>query len=76
MANELRMLGRVIAEGAKSIGTRALAHGVKSIVKDGSRMAGKAKREFNRLVDVLEEMTVVDPEDGSEKDEDWQRRRD
>ena len=75
MANELRMLGRVIAEGAKSIGTRALAHGVKSIVKDGSRMAGKAKREFNRLVDVLEEMTVVDPDDPKD-DEDWQRKRD
>jgi hypothetical protein len=73
MSNELRMLGRVIAEGAKSIGTRALAHGVKSIVKDGSRMAGKAKREFNRLVDVLEEMTVVDPDDPKD-DEDWQRR--
>jgi len=75
MANELRMLGRVIAEGAKSIGTRALAHGVKSIVKDGSRMAGRAKREFNRLVDVLEEMTVVDPDDPKD-DEDWQRKRD
>jgi hypothetical protein len=72
MANELRMLGRVIAEGAKSIGTRALAHGMKSIVKDSERIASRARWKLNAIVDRLEELTVV--EDPPPDDEDWRRR--
>ena len=61
MANEtLRALGRVVAEGAKTVGTRALAHGMKSIVKDTERFTRKARKKLGEVVDKLEELTVVE----------------
>lgn len=72
MANEtLRALGRVVAEGAKTVGTRALAHGMKSIVKDGQRAARKAGKKLAEVVDKLEELTAADPD--QQDDDDWRR---
>lgn len=76
MANEtLRALGRVVAEGAKQVGTRAMAHGMKSIVKDAKRMAGGVERKLAQAARKLEEMTIVDP-DPQDDDDIVNRRRD
>jgi hypothetical protein len=62
-----RMLGRAVLGELESTMTRAAAHGVKSVVRDVERGATRFKRGLNRVIDRLEEMTVI--ENGDEKEE-------
>jgi hypothetical protein len=64
----LRALGKVVIQGAKQVGTRAAAHGMKSVFKDGERLANGVRKKLTAAIDRLEEMTVVD--DDAEQDDD------
>jgi len=60
--------GRIFLQGAKSVGTRAAAHAVKSVAKDGRRIVRGVEKRFADLVDKLEEMTAVDVEEPDDDD--------
>jgi hypothetical protein len=57
-----RMLGRAVLGELENTVTRAAAHGVKSVVRDVERGATRFKRGLNRVIDRLEEMTVIEDE--------------
>ena len=67
-----RALGRVLVQTGKQVGTRAAAHGMKSVFKDGARLVKGVEKKLAQAVDKLEEMTIV--EDVEQDDE--RRHRD
>ena len=58
MNPHLRGVGQVLLQGAKQIGTRAAAHAVKSVFKDGGRIVKTVEKKVNAAIDRLEEMTA------------------
>jgi hypothetical protein len=53
----LRTLGRAFLQEAQKVGTRALAHGVKSVFQDGRRAARGLERKLRQAVKTLDDIT-------------------
>jgi hypothetical protein len=62
-AQFFRALGKVVIQGAKQVGTRAAAHGMKSVFRDGERLANGVRKKLASAIDKLEEMTAIEDED-------------
>jgi hypothetical protein len=61
MNEKLEAAGKHLLRLVTTVGTRAVAAGVKSIAKDGHRVVKTADQRFRKLIDGLEEMGKEPP---------------